>query len=62
MRGGSQRFTGSPRSVKAIQFEGVRVCEVREGDALPLFELSAIWPHRSRPTLADKFAALLNSG
>ncbi len=51
-----------PRSVKAIQFAGVRVCEVRESDALPLFELSAIWPHRSRPTLADKFAALLSSG
>ncbi|MGV2289946.1 LysR family transcriptional regulator [Trinickia sp. YCB016] len=49
-----------PQSVKAIQFAGVRVCEVREGDALPFFELSAIWPHRSRPTLADKFAALLS--
>ncbi|WP_321818179.1 MULTISPECIES: LysR family transcriptional regulator [unclassified Paraburkholderia] len=48
-----------PESVKAIQFEGVRVCEVREENVLPLFELSAIWPHRSRPTLADKFAALL---
>lgn len=49
-------------SIAWFQFAGVRVCEVREGDALPLFELSAIWPHRSRPTLADKFAALLNSG
>ncbi|MBN3857529.1 LysR family transcriptional regulator [Paraburkholderia sp. Ac-20340] len=48
-----------PESVKAIQFEGVRVCEVREENVLPRFELSAIWPHRSRPTLADKFAALL---
>ncbi|WP_321939985.1 MULTISPECIES: LysR family transcriptional regulator [unclassified Paraburkholderia] len=50
-----------PESVKALQFSGVRVCEVREGGALPFFELSAIWPHRSRPTLADKFASLLSS-
>jgi DNA-binding transcriptional LysR family regulator len=48
-----------PQSVKALQFAGVRVCEVREVDALPFFELSAIWPHRSRATLADRFAALL---
>lgn len=48
-----------PQSVKALQFSGVRVCDVREADVLPFFELSAIWPHRSRPTLADRFAALL---
>ncbi len=34
---------------------------IRDGGALPLFELSAIWPARSRPTLADRFAALLPS-
>lgn len=48
-----------PASVKALQFSGVRVCEIRDGDALPFFELSAVWPNRSRPTLADRFAALL---
>jgi DNA-binding transcriptional LysR family regulator len=51
-----------PESVQALRFAGVRVCPVRDGDALPLFELSAIWPHRSRPTLADRFAALLEGG
>jgi DNA-binding transcriptional LysR family regulator len=48
-----------PQSVQAIQFAGVRLCEVRDGAALPFFELSAIWPHRSKPALADKFASLL---
>jgi DNA-binding transcriptional LysR family regulator len=48
-----------PRSVTALQFAGVRFCDVRDGDNLPPFELSAIWPMRSRPTLADRFAALL---
>lgn len=47
-----------PQSVQALQFAGVRLCEVRDGAALPRFELSAVWPHRSRPTLADRFAAL----
>jgi DNA-binding transcriptional LysR family regulator len=49
-----------PQSVRALQFTGVRVCEIREADALPAFELSAIWPHRSRATLVDRFAALLS--
>jgi DNA-binding transcriptional LysR family regulator len=48
-----------PQSVQAIQFAGVRLCEVRDGASLPFFELSAIWPHRSKPALADKFASLL---
>jgi DNA-binding transcriptional LysR family regulator len=50
-----------PQSVTALQFAGVRFCEVRDGDKLPPFELSAIWPTRSRPTLADRFAALLEA-
>ncbi|KXU89007.1 LysR family transcriptional regulator [Caballeronia megalochromosomata] len=50
-----------PQSVTALQFAGVRFCEVRDGDNLPPFELSAIWPMRSRPTLADRFAALLEA-
>jgi DNA-binding transcriptional LysR family regulator len=48
-----------PRSVQALQFDGVRLCEVLDGDKLPLFELSAIWPARARPTLADRFAELI---
>ncbi|BAN27426.1 LysR family transcriptional regulator [Caballeronia insecticola] len=50
-----------PQSVTALQFAGVRFCDVRDGDNLPPFELSAIWPMRSRPTLADRFAALLET-
>lgn len=50
-----------PQSVTALQFAGVRFCDVRDGDNLPQFELSAIWPTRSRPTLADRFAALLDA-
>ncbi|AQH04466.1 LysR family transcriptional regulator (plasmid) [Burkholderia sp. KK1] len=50
-----------PQSVTALQFAGVRFCDVRDGDNLPPFELSAIWPTRSRPTLADRFAALLEA-
>ena len=48
-----------PRSVLALQFAGVSFYDVRDDDNLPPFELSAIWPTRSRPTLADRFAALL---
>lgn len=44
---------------RAIEFPGVRFREVREGDLLPLLEVSAIWPARSRPTLADEFVKLL---
>lgn len=50
-----------PQSVTALQFAGVRFCDVRDGENLPPFELSAIWPTRSRPTLADRFAALLKA-
>jgi DNA-binding transcriptional LysR family regulator len=48
-----------PRSVQALQFSGVRLCEILDGEALPLFELSVIWPARARPTLADRFAELI---
>lgn len=48
-----------PRSVEALQFSGVRLCEILDGDALPLFEMSVMWPARSRPTLADRFADLV---
>ncbi len=50
-----------PQSTKTLQFAGVRLYEVRDGAHLPAFELSAIWPRRSRPTLADKFASLLGT-
>ena len=48
-----------PRSVCALQHEGVRYAEVRDGAPLPAFELSALWLARSRPTFADAFAAML---
>ncbi|MFV0678243.1 LysR family transcriptional regulator [Variovorax sp. tm] len=48
-----------PRSVRALQHEGVRYAEVRDGGGLPAFELSALWLARSRPTFADAFAAML---
>lgn len=50
-----------PHSIHTFAFEGVAYSTIRDGGALPLFELSAIWPARSRPTLADRFAALLPS-
>ncbi|MFM0557211.1 LysR family transcriptional regulator [Paraburkholderia sediminicola] len=48
-----------PCSVRALQFSGVRLCEIIDGAALPRFELSAIWPARARQTLADRFAELI---
>jgi len=48
-----------PHSVRALQFSGVRLCEIVDGAALPRFELSAIWPARARQTLADRFADLI---
>jgi len=48
-----------PHSVRALQFSGVRLCEIVDGAALPRFELSAIWPARARQTLADRFAELI---
>lgn len=50
-----------PHSIHTFAFEGTAYSTIREGGALPLFELSAIRPARSRPTLADRFAALLPS-
>jgi DNA-binding transcriptional LysR family regulator len=44
---------------RAIGYPGVRFCEVRERHMLPMLEVSAIWPARSRPTLSDDFARLL---
>ena len=41
-----------------LQFRGVRFCEVADCPELPRFDLSAIWPARSVPTLADLFASL----
>lgn len=43
----------------AVAYPGVRFCEVRERQMLPMLEVSAIWPARSRPTLADEFVRLL---
>ena len=45
--------------MRGISFPGVHFREVRERQMLPMLELSAIWPARSRPTLADDFAKLL---
>ncbi|MGY8527296.1 LysR family transcriptional regulator [Paracidovorax citrulli] len=47
-----------PSWIRAMNFRGVRLCEVRDGQMLPTFDLSAIWPARSVPTLADLFASL----
>jgi DNA-binding transcriptional LysR family regulator len=50
-----------PRSVRALQFNGVRLCEIVDGAALPPFELSVVWPARARATLADRFAGLIEA-
>lgn len=47
-----------PSWIRSLNFQGVRFCEVRDGQCLPSFDLSAIWPVRSTPTLADMFANL----
>jgi len=47
-----------PSWIRALDFRGVRFCEVSDGQDLPGFDLSAIWPARSVPTLADLFAGL----
>ena len=47
-----------PSWIRSMDFSGVRFCEVRDGQSLPSFDLSAIWPARSVPTLADLFANL----
>lgn len=47
-----------PSWIRSLDFRGVRFCEVRDGQTLPTFDLSAIWPARSVPTLADLFAGL----
>jgi len=48
-----------PSATRRLLFSGVRYCEVRERALLPTLELSAVWPARSRPTLAAAFADLL---
>ncbi|KJK16791.1 LysR family transcriptional regulator [Pseudomonas sp. NPDC087612] len=48
-----------PATVQALQFEGMKYSEIRDGADLPHFELSAIWPAQSKPTMADRFAELL---
>ena len=48
-----------PSWIRSMDFSGVRFCEVRDGQSLPSFDLSAIWPARSVPTLADLFANLI---
>ena len=47
-----------PTWIRSLNFEGVRFCDVSDGHVLPSFNLSAIWPARSQPTLADLFASL----
>jgi DNA-binding transcriptional LysR family regulator len=47
-----------PSWIRSLDFRGVRFCEVVDGSGLPSFDLSAIWPARSVPTLADLFASL----
>jgi DNA-binding transcriptional LysR family regulator len=47
-----------PSWIRSLDFRGVRFCEVADGSGLPSFDLSAIWPARSVPTLADLFASL----
>jgi DNA-binding transcriptional LysR family regulator len=47
-----------PSWIRSMNLHGVRFCDVRDGDVLPTFDLSAIWPARSVPTLADMFAGL----
>jgi len=47
-----------PSWIRSMDFRGVRFCEVRDGRSLPSLDLSAIWPARSTPTLADLFAHL----
>ncbi|AOJ02190.1 LysR family transcriptional regulator [Burkholderia mayonis] len=48
-----------PSSIRTLTFEGVDFSTVADGQALPEFPLTAIWPKRSRRTLADRFAELL---
>jgi DNA-binding transcriptional LysR family regulator len=47
-----------PGWIQAINFRGVRFCKVVDGEGLPRMDLSAIWPARSVPTLADVFGNL----
>lgn len=44
-----------PSWICSLDFKGVRYCEVADGDRLPSFDVSAIWPKRSVPGLADVF-------
>lgn len=44
-----------PSWIRSLDFKGVRYCEVADGARLPRFDVSAIWPKRSVPGLADAF-------
>lgn len=48
-----------PESIRAISFEGVKFCEIRESDRLPALEMSAIWRKSSGDALARQFVASL---
>lgn len=48
-----------PQSATVLQHRGVQFAEVRDGDALPHFELSVLWLAGSKPTLAAQLAARL---
>lgn len=50
-----------PSATRRLSFHGVRYCAIRERSLLPVFTLSAVWPVRSRPTLADSFASCLKT-
>jgi len=44
-----------PSWIRSLDFRGVRYCEVADGARLPSFDVSAIWPKRAVPGLADAF-------
>lgn len=44
-----------PSWIQALGLQGVRYCEVDGAEGLPSFDLSAIWPKRGVPGLADLF-------
>lgn len=50
-----------PSGTRSVQFPGVRYCEVREKNLLPVLQLSAVWPARSKPTIVDRFANVLRA-
>lgn len=50
-----------PSGTRRVQFPGVRYCEIREKNLLPVLQLSAVWPARSKPTIVDRFAKVLRA-